>query len=136
MKHQKITLITVLISILSFLTSCSPTINYLGQRYTPTNKVDLYFDEADVKQNYSVMGRMNNEAGEFESDDIEEVQEAMIEKAKSVGADAILFIGFYTDKVNGQNSSEHLSDDGKTVYGNSNVSKSKQFSVKLLKYKK
>ena len=111
----------LLFSLLMFIGACSPTINYLGDSYAPTQEVDVYFDEPDIKRDYKVMGVMKNEGGEFEMDDPETVKTKMIQKAKSVGADAILFLGIYHDKVND-------SWDG-------TMTTSKVYEAKLLKYK-
>lgn len=84
------TLSIVLLSVLFF--ACSPRVNYLGNYYSPTDRVDLYFSENDVKYEYEVMGIVKNNGEEFERSNAEAVQKAMVKKAKEVGADAILFL--------------------------------------------
>ncbi len=101
------------------ISSCSPRINYLGDTYSPTQEVDIFFDEQDIQKEYKVMGVMKNEAEDFELDDAESVKNAMVKKAKAVGADAILFIGFYSEKM----TSDPTNFEHKKVY-----------EAKLLKY--
>lgn len=113
--------------------SCSPQINYLGSNYTPTQNVDIFFDENDIQQDYTVMGIMKNEGDEMELDDSESVKNAMIKKAKSVGADAILFLGFYSEKVNNETTNIENVDKDKTV-ATSTQNTSKIYEAKLLKY--
>ena len=102
--------------------SCSPKINYLGDTYTPTQHVEIYFDENDINKKYKVIGMMKNEADELENDDVEEVKKAMMKKAREVGADAILFIGFYSERINREHHDE-IFDNIKKIY-----------EAKLLKY--
>lgn len=95
------TLSILLLSVLCF--SCSPRIDYLGNYYTPTNSIDLYFSEKDVKYEYEVMGIVKNNGQEYERSNSEDVQKAMVKKAKEVGADAILFL-FSEQRVHRYNS--------------------------------
>ena len=120
-KMKNIIIITLGISFL-FVVSCSPKINYLGDTYSPTHQVDMYFDENDIKVEYKVIGMMKNEANELEIDDVEDVKKAMLKKAREVGADAILFIGFYSERVNPAHHDE-IFDNVKKIY-----------EAKLLKY--
>ncbi len=92
----------LVILLLLVLTSCI-TVDYVGKRYTPTNQVDMYFDEADIKRDYEVMGTLEAETREFVS--MEKVQEKIIKEARSKGADAILF-GDIQKKASGITTSE------------------------------
>ena len=102
--------------------SCSPKINYLGDTFSPTQHVDMYFDEHDITKEYKVIGMMKNEADELEIDDVEAVKKAMLKKARDVGADAILFLGFYSERVN-PNYDDDIFDNVKKIY-----------EAKLIKY--
>jgi len=113
--------------------SCSPQINYLGSSYPPTQEVDIFFDEEDIQKDFKVMGIMKNEGDEMELDDSESVKNAMIKKAKSVGADAILFLGFYSEKVNNETTNIETIDKDKTV-ATSTQNTAKIYEAKLLKY--
>ncbi len=123
----------ILLAIIGLLVGCSPQINYMGKHYNPTKHIDLFFDQADIKEDYNVMGVMKNEGGSLEMDDVESIQEAMVKKAKEVGADGILFIGFYSLKQNGEDVYRSKEDDFELETHHTNTSK--QYTVKLLKYK-
>ena len=114
--------------------SCTPQINYLGSNYAPTQDVDIFFDERDIDKDYDVMGIMKNEGADLELDDAESVKNAMIKKAKSVGADAILFIGSYSEKVKSESTNIENIDKDKTV-ATSTQNTSKIYEAKLLKYR-
>ena len=84
-----------LILILSFLTfsSCSFLVNpvhYLGNDLPPTDHVDIFFNFGDVEKDFTVIGKLSNDAGATIS--IERVKEKMIEKAREKGGDAIVFL--------------------------------------------
>ena len=131
---KAIKLATYPLFVLLLFVSCSPQINYLGESYPPTQDVEIFFDEADIERDYKVMGVMKNEGSEIELSDAESVQEAMIKKAKSVGADAILFIGFYQEKVTGEETEVTQSGKNSTRVSSS-TNTSKIFEAKLLKYR-
>lgn len=88
--NQKISPLILLMIL--FLTACGGDdvdVNYLGDSYTPTSHVDVYFSEDDVTEGYLVMGHAT-----ADSDDTEALQETLIEKARESGADGIIFEGF------------------------------------------
>jgi hypothetical protein len=76
----------------TLLTSCAlikPGIHYLGDTFAPTDTLQVYYNEKDIRQPYRVMGKMTNDMlADFK---VEQVKSTMIEKAKKVGADGILF---------------------------------------------
>ncbi len=86
-------------------------INYLGEKYEPTNQIDLYFDAADIQKQYKVIGVMKNEGDDWEMNYLDNIKEEMIKKAKAQGGDAILFVGSYTEKVTEENSYTEIEDD-------------------------
>ena len=78
-------LFTTLFSLL--LLSCSPVIYYLGDSYSSTSSVQVYYDAKEVKKQYKVMGRMTKEV----TLNTERDKKYMIEEAKKRGADGIIF---------------------------------------------
>lgn len=72
--------------------SCSPKISYMGDSRMPTYNIDVYYDEKDIEMEYTVMGIARNEGDMFENDDLNEIRNALIKKAREVGADAILVL--------------------------------------------
>lgn len=61
---------------------------YFGKSYPATQKVDEYYDTADVKKAHTVMGKTEL-AQSFRS--MEKCQQKIIELAKKKGADGVIF---------------------------------------------
>ena len=70
-------------------------VDYVGESFKPTTNIDLYFSKEDIEKEYTVMGHAIG-SGTSDSDDI---QQALIDKAKEKGADAVLIT-----EVDNQNS--------------------------------
>lgn len=87
-KSMIVSFFTVMLLSVTIL-GCGPTIYYLGDSYSPTTTVDLYYDAYEVKKEYKVIGRMTND--QFINYNVESVKKEMIKKAKRVGADGIIF---------------------------------------------
>jgi len=79
------------------LSSCGSHLNYLGNSYTPTKKVDVYVDASAIKNPYTIIGKgyMEYGVGVYSKSRIEKMQAKAIAKAKTKGADAILFQDYY-----------------------------------------
>ena len=77
--------------LLTFLSSCAPQIFYSGEAYLPRqpDEVAIFYDETRIPQPYQVIGTLADSGGSLASSG--KVRRAMISKAQSVGADAILF---------------------------------------------
>ncbi len=73
------------------VSSCAPQIFYSGEVYPPyqPNEVAVFYDENQIDRSYQVIGTLADSGGSLASQ--EKVRRAMIGKAQSVGADAILF---------------------------------------------
>jgi len=69
------------------LFACSH-VNYIGKSYEPTSQVDIFFSKEEVKREYQIIGYAIGAGQIFVSTN--RLQKALIEKAKSNGADAIL----------------------------------------------
>ena len=74
-----------------FVAACAK-IDYIGQSYPPTTHVDLYFSDADIREDYQVMGHVIAQANEGIS--IENLQKQLEVKAREKGADGIVIHGF------------------------------------------
>ncbi len=74
-----------------FVAACAK-IDYIGQSYPPTTHVDLYFSDADIREDYQVMGHVIAQASEGIS--IENLQKQLEAKAREKGADGIVIHGF------------------------------------------
>jgi hypothetical protein len=90
-------------------------LDYIGEEYPPTSRVDLYFSHDDVQQEYKVMGHVVATAGEFVSS--EKMQDDIKKKAMEKGADAIIIEGL-TRYQTGESTDYHeetKEKDGKVV---------------------
>jgi hypothetical protein len=76
------------------LAGCA-SINYLGESYPPTQHVDLFFSEEDVKKEYKVIGRMEATA---DADELiyssDKFTDAILKKAREKGADGVVILDF------------------------------------------
>ncbi|MBS1502774.1 MAG: hypothetical protein JST32_11975 [Bacteroidetes bacterium] len=72
------------------LSSCA-SITYFGDRLPPTNAVDIYYSDHDVKKDYTVIGHLNL-VNEMQVDQ-EHVKAKLAAYAKKIGADAIVILG-------------------------------------------
>ena len=126
-----------------FLFSCVPQINYLGAAYGTTGQVDVFVSEDAITKPYSIIGK--SEVPQFWTSYTSKgayafIQKQAIEKAKSVGADAILLIsyGYITE---GQKISNTFQTDsvGRSLVSNSTTTITPIYSggiaVQYLKYK-
>ncbi|RYG21108.1 MAG: hypothetical protein EOO07_03460 [Chitinophagaceae bacterium] len=73
------------------LSACSlysPT--YFGAKHTPTSSVDIYYSTKNIDKPFEVIGHMNARTGFSESSQ-ESTRRNVIEKAKEIGGDAVVF---------------------------------------------
>lgn len=82
----------IILACVIFTSSCTqyytPSVSYLGNNYTPTNTVDLYFDIESIDRKYLVMG--NAELILWKNDG-EMVKQKIKETALKNGADGVIF---------------------------------------------
>lgn len=87
------------------LPACGPavSINYLGSQHSPTEKIDIFFDEHDVRNNYFVIGHVSAsetyEHSNLFDTTIDDTKNAMINRAKQKGGNAIVFLGYQNELV-------------------------------------
>ncbi|HEV7331207.1 MAG TPA: hypothetical protein VGN63_09220 [Flavisolibacter sp.] len=120
----------------SLLSSCTPTISYLGNTYQPTKDVDVYVDESAISKEYTIMGKGYVESliGTIS----EKIQKKAINKAKQKGADAVLFKDYFVPATQSQTRTRKDSSGGITVSINNPTpvqSASPEVIVFFLKYK-
>ena len=132
---------TALICTLLLNTSCGslnsilyntyrPTMHYLGNTGTPKEKIEVFFDVNDVSKPYKIMGILKGETNFYLTENVlKETKKQMIEKAKTLGANAIVFLQFHkeTREYEKSNPSEGESKIGISTYT--------IFEAKLLNYK-
>ncbi len=69
--------------------SCDPRLYYLGDTYTATDTLQVYYNLQDVKQPYKVIGRITNQP--TAAINMDKLKDQMILKGKQVGANGIVF---------------------------------------------
>lgn len=117
------------------LSSCIHS-DYLGKSYDPTSNVELFFDDADVREDYEVMGEVTLET---DSDldfavSSEDMQEKMIELAKEKGADGVI-LGSLGKRATGESTTNTAVSD-KTTESTTEIKESKFVKGRLIKYRK
>ena len=103
---MKIFKVSSLLLGLTLLISSCRTVSYMGDKLPPTSKLDVYYDTKDVKKNYKVIGHI------YASTLIraEKSREAILTKAKSAGADAVI-IPKITTNTNGKTTESYQEAD-------------------------
>ena len=124
-------IIVLILLMILFFTACGGDdidVDYLGDFYTPTSHVDVYFSEDDVTEGYLVMGHATADGG-----DTEALQETLMEKARESGADGIIFEGFDRVKTGEQTI---VNDIGDTSIVNTDTKSVLQVKAIFIKYNK
>jgi hypothetical protein len=103
-KTMKKTLVPAVL--LSLLAVGCARIDYLGKYYPPTANVDVFMKAEDVKQKHEQMGMITATMPDGVA--FEQAQQQIMEKARSVGADAIILGSVETTNV-GQSTYENKS---------------------------
>ena len=87
------------VSLLVFLTlsivGCAH-VNYVGDEFTPTNNVDVYYSEKAIQKNYDLIGHGLGSGFWVKN---RKIQKKLIDEAKLKGADAILITGLGKSNV-------------------------------------
>ena len=124
-------IIVLILSMILFFSACGGDdidVDYLGDFYTPTSHVDVYFSEDDVTEGYLVMGHATADGG-----DTEALQETLMEKARNSGADGIIFEGFDRVKTGEQSI---VNDIGNVEIVNTDTKSVLQVKATFIKYNK
>ncbi len=126
----------MLLTLVFVLSGTSHAQKYFGKSFSPTQIVDEYFDDSDVKKNYFVMGTAELDQG-FRS--LEKCQEKLISLARKKGADGIIY--FIEEDVYGSTTSAGATLNEKKKSKTTATSTSstveltkKTISAKLIKY--
>jgi hypothetical protein len=72
-----------------FFSACSYNVAYLGESLPPTTDIEVFYAARDVKHEHKVIGHLSYPCTYNE----EEAKRKIIEKAKAVGADGVIFLG-------------------------------------------
>jgi hypothetical protein len=132
----------LLLPLLFLFLSCTK-IDYIGQEFPPTTQVDMYFSQADIERDYTVMGSVVATATDIVSS--EKMQKDIIKKAREKGADAVIFEGLDRYQAGSTSSYTETSKDvtdkkGKiktvtTGSQSSSTEEKKQIKATFIKYK-
>ena len=98
----------LIFSLLSLACSCT-SVNYSGPTYPPTTKVEIFYNQNQIKQPYTTMGSATTST--WYTYQNRQIRGAMIEKAKSVGADAIL-----VNSIDAEPTAPAIRDSGDAVH--------------------
>jgi len=80
--------IVIVLLFVGTLYSCSSPVKYLGNSYSPTTDVKIYFNTKDVGQPYEIIGKIYMDIAEDTKDS--KIQKMIIDKAKKHGGDAVI----------------------------------------------
>ncbi|MBI3218408.1 MAG: hypothetical protein HYZ44_02745 [Bacteroidetes bacterium] len=125
--------------LLVILSSCGNQIIYYGRSYTPTQNVDIYFRESDVKEPNEVMGKVTLEMSARKSSD--KIQQKLLKRAQEKGADAIIFDDISLTTTGSTTGGAAAGGGGRRgflgIFGSkTKYEKGQQVKGTLLKYKK
>lgn len=85
--------LSALMVLFSFMAvSCATSIPYVGESFSPTSSVDIYYSVKDVRRDYWIMGRMTRELIRGDRE-----KKEMIDEAKRRGAAGIIFYDLEMD---------------------------------------
>jgi len=79
----------LVISFCLLLTACSLAPVYYGSKLKPTTSIDIFYSVKDVRRHYEVIGFFT-----IHNYPESTIKRSLTKYAKSVGADAILIVGF------------------------------------------
>ena len=116
------------------LTSCGPSISYIGSTSNPTKNVDVYVEESAIPKEYTVVGK--GYVRYFRNAVPESLQTKAISKARQKGADAILVKDYYVPLNNpGITTSVRKDSSGRGVLTIAPQTLSSEVIVLFLKYR-
>ena len=120
------------------LFSCSKAIRYVGQKSSQTTNVDVFVAEQSIEKPYKIIG--NGYLGFAHMGNVERMQDKIVAKGKSIGADAVL-INFYSTPTGGtsinstQNTDSISRGISTTVYTTVQPTYASGYNIVYLKYK-
>jgi hypothetical protein len=119
------------------LISCGTIVDYVGNSYTPSNKVDVFVTLSSVKKEYQIIGKGYADDSPLLLRRIgEKIQKKAIQKAKSKGADAIVIQDYLLLQPMLQTSVQTDSTSSRIALSNIAVNQQSttRFTILFLKY--
>jgi hypothetical protein len=97
MTMKKICISLILIFSLSlFIIQCAQ-VNYVGKTFSPTSDIDVYYSEHEIEKEFTTIGHAMGSGGFLVSN--EKIQDELVKKARSVGADGVIITEVDKSKV-------------------------------------
>lgn len=84
----KVSILSVFVAMFALILCGCTTVKYTGPTFSPTEKVEVFYDKSRITKPYKVMGKVT--VSTWYSYDNHSLRSVLIEKAKACGADAIL----------------------------------------------
>ena len=91
------------------------TLDYVGESYPRTENVATFYSEDNVDRPYSVMGELTATAEQFVS--THKIQDQIVEKARTKGADAVVILGLEHIKSGESSNYTETTTEGKNKKG-------------------
>lgn len=130
---------TTLLAACLLLAGCGNRIIYYGRTYAPTENVEIFFREGDLREEFEVMGKATYEVSAKKSSD--RVQRDLEAKVRRKGADAMIFDALDLTTT-GSSTGGAAAGAGRRggflgVFGSkTKFSRGQQIKVTLVKYKR
>lgn len=103
-----------------FLLSCATRVDYIGNAYAPSQKVEVFVVKDAIKKQYEVIGkgyvRMGTAFSSYES-----IQKKAVAKARKRGADAVLIEDYFVLNTNSDITTTYTKDSSGAAIGASHV---------------
>lgn len=87
----------ILLALCLLLSACSLPPTYMGDRLSPTNRVDVYYSASEVKRDYKVIGHLQSHKYIKSA-----IERNMASFAKKVGGDAVIILPAEGNRINAE----------------------------------
>ena len=86
----------IILSLSIFIIQCAQ-VNYVGKTFPPTSDIDVYYSEHEIEKEFTTIGHAMGSGGFLVSN--EKIQDELVKKARSVGADGVIITEVDKSKV-------------------------------------
>ena len=124
---------------LTLLAAGCAHLDYVGKTYSPTQNIDVVYSEHDLREGYTVIGQLIATGDQMVS--ASKLQDKIVEKAKQVGADAVIIEGMdrvvtgsSTNYTESRNDHDH-DHDHRSGTAVTTTQESKRIRARFIKYK-
>jgi len=78
---------SIILILCAFLSACSLPPTYMGSKFTPTTRVDIYYSPNEVKRDYKIIGNLLSHKYVKTT-----IEHNMVAFAKKAGGDAVIIM--------------------------------------------